>query len=260
MCKTINSFIKVHFSVLKLWTALYTEKHRVEKFLTPAYNQNRMRGTIWTISCEARLINWSQGKKRINKLTKILDIWHATLIDHLESVQGVLIIEHISDYFLSPWVVKRENFKAILWSIDIEICSFRIEGRFVQIFPICDLSRCVINWTRFPQDIYRTHSGWDEFLERGHSGQALFRRGSVIAQWSLSHQGRIFYPIIFTRSHFCLIMPFSQFCVAIWSDAHIHAQWTDRLCKAVNHFSQLLLLDIPGHLVLTARLSRPIMV
>jgi len=26
----------------------------------------------------------------------------------------VLIIEHISDYFLSPWVVKRENVKAIL--------------------------------------------------------------------------------------------------------------------------------------------------
>jgi len=62
MCKTINSFINVHFSVLKLWTALYTEKHGVEKFLTPAHNQNRMRGTIWTISCEAQLINWSQGK------------------------------------------------------------------------------------------------------------------------------------------------------------------------------------------------------
>ena len=73
-------------------------------------------------------------------------------------------------------MVKRENVKAILWSTDIVLCSFRIEGRFVQIFPICDLSRCVINWTRFPQDIYRTHSGWDEFLERGHSGQALFFR------------------------------------------------------------------------------------
>lgn len=61
MCKTINSFINSHFPVLKLWTVLYTEKHGVEKFSTPAHNQSR-RGTIWTISFEAQLINWSQGK------------------------------------------------------------------------------------------------------------------------------------------------------------------------------------------------------
>ena len=85
----------------------------------------------------------------------------------------------------------------------------------------------VIDWTRFPQDIYRTHSGRDEFLERGRTGSWGRKREEL----SLHSDGHFFtqdFQIILSSNS--LLAHYAIWC-CIQSDARVHTRWTDKLCK-----------------------------
>jgi len=115
-------------------------------------------------------------------------------------------------------------------SIYTEVCPFQHEGRLCSNIPH-HLWLFVMNRTEFPWwyilDIYRTHSGRDEFLGRGRT-DSWGRKREELSLHSDGHFLTQDFQIILSSNS--LLAHYAIWC-CIQSDARVHTRWTDKLCK-----------------------------